>query len=87
LDVPRIYSEIPASHPAKAAIEDACKEPLAGLPGDWEVDILPGDPGNWWIIGITGPEFYSWIQVVPAEQTPRRVRDRVAEALRDGGIR
>jgi len=86
--VHRVYSGIPARHPEKTAIEEACEGTLRELPGAWMIDILPNESLSGWIVGITGPSFYDWFLVGgPAQQNAGFIRTLIEEALRSRGFR
>ena len=78
-------SEIPATHPAKEAIETSVAGAFAGVKGRWKVAILVQENAPWWGIRVEGTSI-CWTGPIegPDEQSPDYLAGRVRDAVRLG---
>jgi hypothetical protein len=78
-----LTSEIPATHPEKAAVETAVLRMLAGVPGPWSVRILDRRAAKAWLVVAKQPGRPTLRIAIPEDQqSGESVRARLKEVLR-----
>jgi hypothetical protein len=85
MDRVSVSSEIPPSHAGKHVIENACRQAMRGLKGDWALTIRLARGGTWWLLRLHGPDFDRTLLLDPADQVPHRVHVRLREVLWEAG--
>jgi hypothetical protein len=77
-----LFSDIPASHAAKAGVEAALRETLQRVGGRWRAEVLLASATAWWTVSLEREGVSALLILLgPAEQTPDRVVARLREML------
>lgn len=80
------FTEVPAGHAVRRALEGALREGSLRLLGQWTFSLRDARGGGWWLLRVEGPGFSRTLIVEPAEQRPVDILKRLEECLRDAGV-